>query len=215
MKQMIKGTALVGMSAVFLTACASPDGRLGDNATTGAIAGAVLGGLVGTVDGGKPKNVVVGATIGAAVGATLGNELDRQEADLRRDIDGSGATITNTGSELIVTLPEAITFDTDSTQLRASSRGHIASLAANLQSYPNSVVDVIGHTDTVGDEAYNQNLSKRRADAVFNILTANGVSAGRLRAIGRGENDPIASNDTAAGRQQNRRVNIIITPNAL
>lgn len=212
MKHLVKGTVLTTVAAFTLTACATEDGSLGENARTGAIAGAVLGGLVGTVDGGKPKNVVVGATIGAAVGAGLGNELDRQEADLRDQIAGSGATITNTGSELIVTLPEAVTFDTDSTFVRQSSRTHLAGLAENLRTYPSSSIDVIGHTDNVGGEDYNQNLSSRRANAVFEILTQEGVDASRIRAFGRGENEPLASNDTDTGRQQNRRVNVVITP---
>lgn len=214
MKHLIKGTVLVSISALALAGCAQEDGSLGENARTGAIAGAVLGGLVGTVDGGKPKNVIVGAAVGAAVGAGLGNELDRQEAALRDELAGSGATITNTGSELVVTLPEAVTFDTDSTLVRASLQGHLADLAGNLQSYPNTSVDIIGHTDNVGDEDYNQNLSSRRASSVSNILTQNGVATGRIRAFGRGENEPLASNETEGGRQQNRRVNVVITPNA-
>ncbi len=214
MKHFVKGTVIASISALALSACATEDGSLGENARTGAIAGAVLGGLVGTVDGGKPKNVIVGATVGAAVGAGLGNELDRQEADLRDRISGSGATIVNTGSELIVTLPEAVTFDTDSTFVRPSSQSHLSALAENLRSYPNTQVDVIGHTDSVGDGSYNQNLSARRANAVYDVLTRNGVEPSRIRAFGRGENQPMASNDTDDGRQQNRRVNVVITPNA-
>jgi outer membrane protein OmpA-like peptidoglycan-associated protein len=120
--------------------------------------------------------------------------------------------IVNTGRELIVTMPQDILFDVDSTFVQPSLRSDLRALATNLQQYPNSSVAVIGHTDNTGTAAYNQDLSSRRANAVANILIDAGVSAGRVRAIGRGEDEPIASNLSAAGRQQNRRVEIVIRP---
>lgn len=113
---------------------------------------------------------------------------------------------------MIVTLPEAITFETDSTFVRSTLQDDLAALARNLDEYPDSTVDVIGHTDSVGDAAYNQNLSARRAASVENILLNNGVSGSRIRAYGRGETEAIASNDTASGRAANRRVEIVIRP---
>ncbi|PIB26089.1 hypothetical protein BFP76_14115 [Amylibacter kogurei] len=214
MKTLMKITSISGIAALTLTACANEDGSLGEKGREGAIAGAVLGGIVGAIDGGKPKNVITGAVVGASAGAVIGNELDKQERDLRNQMGGSGATITNTGSELIVTLPEAITFETDSTYVRPTLQGHLNSLANNLQQYPNSMVDVIGHTDNVGDAGYNQGLSARRAQSVTGVLVGAGVNPNRIRSYGRGETSPVMSNDTPAGRAANRRVEIIITPSS-
>lgn len=202
----------VGIAVVAgftLAACEDPEL---EKTRSGAAIGAAVGAASQIIAGNSTDSVLTGAVVGGIVGAVVGNVLDKQEADLREDMAGSGATITNTGEELIVTLPEAITFDTDSTYVRADVETHIEALARNLQEYPDSTVDVIGHTDTVGDEGYNQNLSARRADSVTSILMRSGVSSERLRSYGRGETSPIASNDTEAGRAQNRRVEIVIHP---
>ena len=174
----------------------------------GAIAGIALG------EGDRKDDIIKGALVGGVLGGAIGNRLDAQERALRGSIGDSGVLIVNTGSELIVTLPEAITFDTDSTYVRSSVQSTLVKLADNLNDYPNTTVEVIGHTDNVGTDAYNQDLSARRAAAVSGILIRSGVSSNRIRAYGRGERDPIASNATAAGRQQNRRVEIVIVPTA-
>ncbi|MCP5075433.1 MAG: OmpA family protein [Rhodobacteraceae bacterium] len=206
------GIAAIGIFA--LAGCDDPSNPEYQKTRTGAVIGGAVGALSQIVAGNSDGSVLKGAVIGAGAGAVIGNILDRQEADLRNDLGGSGATITNTGSELIVTLPEAITFDTDSTYVRSSLKDDLARLAANLQEYPDSTIDVIGHTDSVGDSNYNQNLSSRRAASVSNILLNNGVADRRIRAYGRGETSPVASNDTGSGRAQNRRVEIVIRPTA-
>ncbi len=206
------GVAAIGVFA--LAGCDDPSNPEYDKTRSGAVIGATVGALSQIIAGNSGGSVLKATVVGAGAGAIIGNILDRQEADLRRDLGDSGATITNTGSELIVTLPEAITFDTDSTYVRTSLRDDLARLAANLQNYPDSTVDVIGHTDNVGETRYNQNLSSRRASSVSGILLDNGVSGGRIRSYGRGETSPIASNDTASGRSQNRRVEIVIRPTA-
>lgn len=199
--------------AMALSGCTNPDGTT-NNTGTGAIGGAALGAVIGSrVGNNSTRGAVVGALIGAAAGGAIGNQLDAQEAALRAQMGGSGAVITNTGSQLIVTLPEQITFAVDSAQVKSSFVGSLQTLAANLQSYPNTTVEVVGHTDSTGDSAYNQSLSERRAASVRSVLINSGVSAGRVRAFGLGENQPVASNATAAGRQANRRVEIYITPN--
>lgn len=203
---------LAGATSLALVGCSDTGPQMGDKAKTGAAIGAAVGLISGITTDDDSNGKIKRAIVGATVGGLIGNELDKQEAELREELGGSGALITNTGSELIVTLPEAITFDTDSTAVRASLRNSLAQLAANLNRYPDTGVDVVGHTDNVGSADYNQNLSARRADAVTSILTANGVSFSRIRSYGRGESTPIASNDTATGRAQNRRVEIIITP---
>jgi len=198
--------------AMALSGCTNPDGTA-NNTNTGVVGGAALGALVGSrVAGNSTRGAVVGALIGAAAGGAIGNQLDAQEQALRAQMGGSGAVITNTGSQLIVTLPEQITFAVDSSQLKSSFIGSLQTLASNLRSYPNTSIEVVGHTDSSGDAAYNQSLSERRAASVRSVLINSGVSAGRVRAFGMGENQPVASNSSPAGRQANRRVEIYITP---
>lgn len=203
-----------GIAAVSLSACDTPSEGPGKKAQTGAAIGAAAGLISGMLTDDDSNGKIKRAVAGAVIGGVVGHSLDQQEKELRDEIGGSGAVITNTGSELIVTLPEAITFDTDSTFVRSSLRSSLNQLAANLQRYPDSGVDVIGHTDNVGDASYNQNLSARRADAVSSILASAGVDFNRIRSYGQGMNSPIASNETSTGRAQNRRVEIVITPNA-
>ncbi|MEM7614380.1 MAG: OmpA family protein [Pseudomonadota bacterium] len=203
---------LVAISGLGLAACTNPDGSA-NRTGTGAIIGGGLGAAAGRIIGNDTQGAVLGGIIGTGVGAAIGNQLDRQAADLERDIGGSGARIVNTGSELIVVLPEAITFDIESSVVRPNSRQNILAISRNLQQYPNSTVQVIGHTDNTGTRRFNQGLSIDRANAVRNVLVQGGVNGGRIRTIGRGENQPIASNGTVDGRQANRRVEIVITPN--
>ena len=209
--------AVIGLtaSAFVLGACADPNTGQRSNARTGAAIGAGLGGLFGlSRDGDAPAEAVIGAAVGAAIGGIIGNELDKQAQELQRDLGGSGATVVNTGDRLVVTMPQDILFAVDSTTVQPGLRNDLATLATSLNQYPNTTVDVIGHTDNTGSAGYNQNLSQRRAQAVTAILQSNGVAPNRLRSIGRGEDAPIASNLNAEGRAQNRRVEIVIRPNA-
>ena len=204
--------------ALALAACTDPNqvnGNSGLNKTQqGALIGAGAGALVGQLIGGDTKGTVIGAAVGSAVGAGIGYDLDQQEADLRRDLGNDGVTITNTGDRLIVSLPQDLLFATDSFAVRSDLQDDLYSVAGNLQQYPDSTIQVIGHTDSDGDAGYNQTLSERRASAVAGILTDAGVPASRLRASGRGESQPVASNLDAQGKAQNRRVEIVILPNA-
>jgi len=133
-------------------------------------------------------------------------------AELRQQL-GANVGIVNNGQNLTVTLPQDILFAVDSASLTSALQGDLRSVAASLNRYPETTVNVIGHTDNTGAAAYNQDLSQRRAQAVSSVLVNAGVAPVRVRAIGRGEDQPIASNLTPEGRQQNRRVEIIITPN--
>lgn len=205
----IKTAAFAGVSLLALAACDDPNYR---NTQTGAAIGAATGAAATIIAGGDRDKIAAATVLGGVAGAVIGNVIDKQEADLRQDLSGSGAVITRDGNRLIVTLPEAITFDTDSVYVRNNLVDDLGRLAANLQQYPDSTVDVIGHTDSVGDASYNQNLSARRASAVETILLQNGVANSRIRAYGRGETQPVASNDTASGRAANRRVEIVINP---
>ena len=209
----VAAAALMAVSACEMTDPSNPN----RNAQTGAVAGAAIGALVGasTADtaAGRREAAVVGALIGGGLGAVAGADIDKQEAELRAQL-GSNVGIVNTGNQLIVTLPQDILFATDSASLTGALQNDLYTLARSINNYPNTTVNVIGHTDNEGAAAYNQDLSIRRAQAVTSVLMNAGVSANRLRAIGRGEDQPIADNLTAAGRAQNRRVEIIITPNS-
>jgi outer membrane protein OmpA-like peptidoglycan-associated protein len=209
--------ALGFVSLLALTACQAPlPGQTNENATTGAAVGALLGAGVGALTGDDRedaiRNAAIGAVIGGGLGAVGGDSLDRQEAELRAQL-GANVGIVNTGSQLIVTMPQDILFAIDSATLTPTLIGDLQDVARSLNNYPNTTVQVVGHTDNTGDAAYNQRLSEQRAQSVASVLINGGVAPARLQIVGRGENNPIASNQTAEGRQQNRRVEIIITPN--
>ncbi|MBU0779741.1 MAG: OmpA family protein [Alphaproteobacteria bacterium] len=208
---------LATAALALTTACAGTGGP-NDNVMTGqgAAIGAGLGALVGAATGDdkseRIRNGLIGASLGAAAGATVGNQMDKQEQELRNQLGGN-VGIVNNGQNLTVTLPQDILFATNSTSVSGAAQGNLATLANSLRQYPNSTVNVIGHTDDVGDAAFNFDLSQRRAQAVSAVLANYGVSNARIRSIGRGEDQPVATNLTAEGRAQNRRVDIVITPN--
>lgn len=206
--------ATVGVLA--LSACVDPNAYPNDpnaRARGGAITGALIGGTVGATSGGGNKllKTVVGAGIGAAVGGAIGGSLDQQAADLRAQTS-SNVTVTNTGNELVVTMPQDILFALDSATLRPDLTRDLRAVSNNLLNYPNSRIEIVGHTDNTGSSAYNQDLSERRARAVAQVLRDSGVPSGRIASYGRGEEQPVASNLSAQGREQNRRVEIIIRP---
>lgn len=208
----------VALTAVLvLSACNDPSNLTLNNdpnakAKEGALLGAAVGLGLSAATGGEGANLLLGAAAGAAAGGVIGNQLDKQAAELKSELANDGITITNAGDRLIVSLPEDITFDTDSATVRASLRGELNKVAANLNRYPDSSVQIIGHTDNTGDATYNLGLSVRRANSVADILQADGVAFNRISALGRGEEQPLASNLTEEGRAQNRRVEIVVIP---
>ena len=211
--------ASVLVGAMTLGACTDP-GQIGaspndpnQKTKNGALIGAGAGALLGALTEGDTKGVLTGALVGGALGAGVGYSLDKQEADLRRQLD-SNVIITNTGDRLIVTLPQDILFATDSTAVQPGIRDDLRALANNVNVYANSTLQIIGHTDSDGDAGYNQQLSEGRAYAVANVLINDGVPTSRVQSIGRGESQPVASNLSEAGKSQNRRVEIVILPNA-
>jgi outer membrane protein OmpA-like peptidoglycan-associated protein len=210
-------SALMAATAglLALTACTDPitgsPNRTGTGALTGAALGALVGGTTGNSDE-RLRSAAIGAALGAGAGAIVGNVLDKQAAELRSDFGNGQIDVVNRGNDLLVRMPQDILFATGSSTVSAGLRGDLGVLAANLNRYPNSVVEVQGHTDNVGTSAFNLNLSQSRALAVTSILASNGVSQSRLRAVGLGEDSPIASNLSPEGRAQNRRVDIIIRP---
>ncbi|MEI4232505.1 OmpA family protein [Roseovarius sp. D22-M7] len=206
---------LSGASLLLATACTDP-AALGGQDRQKTRQGALIGGLIGAGAGAltsddRAKGALIGGAIGAAGGAVVGNALDRQEAELRRDLD-SDVGINNTGDRLTVTMPQDILFAVDSFDIRPGLRSDLFTVAESLQRYPDTRVQVVGHTDSDGAASYNQRLSERRANAVANVLLSGGVRASRINAFGRGEDQPVASNLTPTGKAQNRRVEIVIVP---
>ncbi|KEJ90873.1 OmpA family protein [Sulfitobacter donghicola] len=211
-------------SVIALGACTDPNGSIlaqdGDankNLKNGALIGAGAGAVIGALsrgDGNRDQGAIKGALIGAALGAGGGALLDKQESDLRASLGNDNVTITNTGDRLIVTLPQDILFATGSSAVRPDLQRDLGAVSSNLQAYPDSTIQIIGHTDSDGDASYNQQLSESRANAVANVLINNGTATSRIRVDGRGESQPVSSNLTPEGKAQNRRVEIIILPNA-
>ncbi|MEJ2478896.1 MAG: OmpA family protein [Acidihalobacter sp.] len=179
----------------------------------GAGIGAVAGAIVGNATGGNQgRNRAVGAAIGALAGGSVGYYMDRQQAELRQQLQGTGVSVTRSGNNIILNMPGDVTFATDQYQVEARFYPVLNSVAKVLKHYDKTLVDVAGYTDSTGTASYNLQLSRKRAAAVANYLAAQGVQAVRIQAIGYGENNPVASNATASGRAMNRRVTITLTP---
>lgn len=212
---------LASVGVISLAGCMqqdpyAPQPANGSRATTGAITGAVLGGVYGLQRdkdrSGKLADVAKGAAVGAVLGGLAGSVMDAQAAALQQSISNPNVSVTNHGNYLSVNMPESILFATSSATVGGAAQADLRAVAQNLNQYPNTRVEVYGHTDSTGSTAYNADLSQRRANAVAAILVSNGVASGRVAAVGRGSSMPVASNDTPAGRAQNRRVEIIIRP---
>jgi outer membrane protein OmpA-like peptidoglycan-associated protein len=196
---------------VWLSACASMS-KKEKGAVIGAAAGAAAGGVIGNQTGSTTRGAIIGAVVGGTAGAIIGHQMDQQAKELQQNIPG--ATVARVGEGIAVTFESGLLYDFDSDVVRSSAAQNLGNLAASLNKYPNTDLLIVGHTDAVGTGEYNQGLSQRRATAASNYLASQGVSAARLRALGRGETEPLATNDTEAGRQLNRRVEIAIVANA-
>ncbi len=175
----------------------------------GALAGMLLGGLLG----GKTGRIV-GAGIGGVAGGVIGYKMDKQIKELKEQTAGSGVDVTETdgGKAILVNLPDGVTFDVGSYTLKPAFRETLDKIAASMAQYPDSLIDVYGHTDSTGSDAYNQTLSENRARTVADYLSTHGVAAARIRSKGFGETMPIADNATEEGRAKNRRVEVKIVP---
>ncbi|MCB2130685.1 MAG: OmpA family protein [Rhodobacteraceae bacterium] len=209
---MAASLALAGCTPVD-TYSSNPNQRTKEGAITGAAIGAGLGLLTGKGGKNKRDRALAGAVIGGLGGAVIGNQLDKQAAELQSEIRDSRVRIINEGNQLRVVMPNGILFATDRSDVQPAIQNDLFALADNLNRYPNTRVEVIGHTDSDGSAVYNLDLSQRRANSVAAILRGAGVSPYRIRAYGAGEDQPVASNLTEAGKAQNRRVEILIIPN--
>jgi len=160
----------------------------------------------------RGKGALIGAAGGAAVGGGIGYYMDRQEAQLRQKLEGTGVRVVRNGDQIDLIMPGNITFDTDQSTIRSGFTGTLESVALVLKEFDKTIIQIEGHTDSTGSDSYNQLLSERRASSVRDFLLNQGIEPRRTRATGYGERYPIASNDTAAGREQNRRVELTLVP---
>jgi outer membrane protein OmpA-like peptidoglycan-associated protein len=200
-----------------LAGCAAPQTKTEKGAVYGAAGGAVAGGVIGQVIGHDTKGTLIGAAIGAAIGgaggAGVGKMMDNQEKEMRAALASSeAAAVSREGNLLAVTFKGDVTFDTNSAVVRPGLHSEINRVAGVMNQYPKTLIRVEGHTDSIGSNEYNMGLSNRRATAVKNLLVQRGISATRIEVVGFGETVPVASNNTEAGRQKNRRVEIKIAP---
>lgn len=200
--------ALIILGSTGLSACASMSSKE-RGAVIGGAAGAAVGGVIGNNTGGSTaKGAIIGAVIGGAAGAVIGHQMDQQAKEIDQTVPG--AKVERVGEGIQVTFDSGLLFDFDSDRIRSDAAENLRQLANSLNKFGNSSLLIVGHTDSQGDDAYNQNLSQRRANAASAYLQAQGVPSTRVSTSGRGELEPVASNATDDGRQQNRRVEVAI-----
>ncbi|WP_430440106.1 OmpA family protein [Shinella sp.] len=217
---MYKKCAVVAVAAVYLSACTTTDPYTGEqkvsNTAGGAAIGAGVGAVAGLLIGNNPVQrrnaALIGAGVGALAGGAIGNYMDNQEAELRAELQGTGVSVTRMGDRIILNMPSNVTFATDQDQVIPPFYPTLDSVALVLRKFNKTLIDVDGHTDSVGNAGYNMDLSNRRANSVANYLAGRGVDPRRMSAMGYGLERPIASNASEMGRAQNRRVEIAISP---
>ena len=206
--------------AVVIAACTTLDPYTGEKetgkATSGAAIGAIAGAIVGAASGDNAsenrKRALIGAGVGALTGASVGYYMDRQEAELRRRLQGSGVSVSREGDEIVLNMPGNITFQTDSAALKTDFFDVLDAVASVLEEYEKTVVVIEGHTDSTGSDDYNQRLSEQRAAAVGSYLDSRDVAVERMVIVGHGESKPATTNATQEGRAQNRRVELTLEP---
>lgn len=186
--------------------CASMN-KTQKGAVIGASTGAVIGGVIGNQTGSTTRGAILGAVIGGAAGGIIGNQMDKQARELQQNIPG--ARVERIGEGIQVTFESGLLFDFDSAAIRGDARHNLDELARSLGRYPDSDLMIVGHTDAIGSSGYNQDLSERRAQSAASYLYSRGVDR-RIETLGRGEYEPVSSNDYESGRQQNRRVEVAI-----
>jgi outer membrane protein OmpA-like peptidoglycan-associated protein len=220
LKSVVSKSALVAMLALSVAGCYTYDPYTGEkkvsDTTKGAGIGAAAGAVVGLLTGGDAaahrKNALIAAGVGALAGGAIGNYMDRQEANLRHDLAGTGVSVTRMGDNITLNMPGNITFKSDSAELDPSFFKVLNSVNVVVKKYNKTVVEVAGHTDSTGAADYNQKLSERRANSVAQYLESQGLANNRVVTVGAGESRPVADNATPEGRQANRRVELTLTP---
>ena len=215
-----KSVFVIAGIAAILSGCETLDPYTGEsqtsNATKGALIGAAAGVAAGLMSGDdaveRRQHALIGAGIGALAGGAVGNYMDKQEAELRAELQGTGVSVTRIGDNITLNMPGNVTFDTDSAALRPQFFGVLNSVGKVLTEYDKTVVEVAGHTDSTGSDSHNMALSQRRANTVGEYLYTQGIMDQRIMTVGMGEHHPVADNSTPEGRQLNRRVEITLVP---
>lgn len=209
----------LAVTTMGLAGCMTYDPYTGEqktsDATKGSIIGAIGGAAIGAATSSKSdrgKGALIGAAGGAAIGGGIGYYMDRQEAQLRQKLEGTGVRVVRNGDQIELIMPGNITFDLNQTSIRGGFTSTLESVALVLKEFNKTIIQIEGHTDSSGSDSYNQLLSERRAGSVRDFLLNQGIESNRTRAVGYGERYPIASNDTSAGREQNRRVELTLVP---
>jgi len=219
-KTMIAGLVAAGL-AITISGCATYTGQTNapddpNRTQRGALIGAAIGVAAGLLTGDdaveRRQHALVGAGLGAIAGGSVGAYQDRQEAELRRQMAGTGVDVVRKGDNITLNMPGNVTFDFDSASVKPQFMPVLDNVAQTLTQYDKTVIEVAGHTDNVGSDSYNQALSQRRANAVASYLGSRGIMQQRMITVGAGESRPIASNDTEAGRSENPRVEITLVP---
>ena len=216
----VKSVLVIAGMAAILGGCETLDPYTGESETSKATKGALIGAAAGVAAGlmsgddavERRQHALIGAGIGALAGGAVGNYMDRQEAELRAELQGTGVSVTRSGDNITLNMPGNVTFDTNSAALRPQFFGVLNSVGKVLTEYDKTVVEVAGHTDSTGSDSYNMQLSQRRANTVGEYLYTQGIMDQRIISVGMGEHHPIADNSTAEGRQLNRRVEITLVP---
>ena len=218
--RVLRITAMAALVTVIVGGCQTLDPYTQESKTSrttkGALIGAAAGAVAGLISGDdaveRRQHAMIGAGIGALAGGAVGAYQDRQEAALRAELQGTGVSVTRIGDNITLNMPGNVTFAHDSADLSPAFFDVLTSVSKVLEQYEKTVVEVAGHTDSTGSDAYNQTLSERRAGAVAQYLRSHGIRNERLLTLGMGESHPVADNGTADGRQTNRRVEITMVP---
>lgn len=210
----VAGSLLLASCATYTGQTNAPDDP--NRTQRGALIGAAIGAAAGLLSGGdaveRRQRALVGVGVGGLAGGAIGAYQDRQEAELRQRMRGTGVEVVRQGDNITLNMPGNVTFGFDQATLQPQFYPVLDNVAGTLQQYSQTVIEVAGHTDSVGSDSYNQQLSQRRAEAVANYLNSRGIMRDRMITVGAGETRPIASNDTEQGRAENRRVEITLVP---
>ncbi len=207
----IKYLSVCILAGIMLTTACKSTTRTKKGAVIGTVGGGVAGAVIGRASGNTALGAIIGATVGGVAGAIIGRKMDKQAEEMKKDLPN--ATVERVGEGIVVEFSDKILFAFDSYELSSTSTTNLNKLVAILNKYPDTDIEVQGHTDSKGTVKYNQALSERRANAVSNYLMKKGVSAARLTTKGYGETAPKYSNDTEEGRAKNRCVEFHITAN--
>lgn len=212
MKTVTRFTVIIALFGILASGCKIMN-RTQKGAVIGGAGGGVVGAVIGRAAGNTAMGAIIGAAVGGAAGAIIGRKMDKQAEEMAKVLGNETAEVKREGEGIVINFKEKVLFGFDRSDLNGNAQTNLTKLVEVLQKYPDTNIEIIGHTDSKGTDAYNQALSERRANAVVSYLRDRGISSTRLTAKGMGESDPVATNDTEEGRSQNRRVEFVITAN--